>query len=97
MSSNASETLKDLPNFCHGIQHFGAPWPDSDKYATAAVIAEGQTAIANINDAAVFQTLLGADALRYVTLQLCGSKGSGHPGGFASNTEAHAKSHQYRN
>ncbi|MFN3594392.1 MAG: phosphoketolase [Thiobacillaceae bacterium] len=31
-----------------------------------------------------------ADALRYVTLQVCGSKGSGHPGGFASSAEAHA-------
>jgi len=71
-------------------QHYGETWADADKYAARAVIAEGQTAITRIDEAAVFQTLLGADALRYVTLQLCGSKGSGHPGGFASSAEAHA-------
>jgi len=38
----------------------------------------------------IYQTLLMADALRYVTLQVCGSKGSGHPGGFASSAEAYA-------
>jgi len=90
MNSNASETLKDLPGFCEGIQYFGEPWADADKYAAAAAITEGQAAITNIDDTAVYQTLLGADALRYVTLQLCSSKGSGHPGGFASSAEAHA-------
>jgi len=30
------------------------------------------------------------DALRYLTLQTCGSKSSGHPGGFASSAEAYA-------
>nr|HQT27134.1 hypothetical protein [Burkholderiales bacterium] len=39
---------------------------------------------------AAYQTLLMADALRYLTLQTCGSKGSGHPGGFASSAEAYA-------
>ncbi len=55
------------------------------------MIAEGQSAIADAaDDKAVYQTLLGADALRYLTLQVTGSKGSGHPGGFASSAEAHA-------
>lgn len=90
MISKTSETLKDLPGFCEGIQYFGEQWPDTDKYGVEAVITEGQIALDEINDAAVYQTLLGADALRYVTLQLCGSKGSGHPGGFASSAEAHA-------
>ena len=90
MSVNTAKKFTDLPGFCEGIQYFGEPWADYDKYASAAVIAEGQSAIANVDDAAVYQTLLGADALRYVTLQLCGSKGSGHPGGFASSAEAHA-------
>ena len=85
-----SNTDKNLPDFCEGIQHVGEPWANADKYATAAVIGEGQKAVSNIDDEAVYQTLLGADALRYVTLQLCGSKGSGHPGGFASSAEAHA-------
>ena len=34
---------------------------------------------------AVYQTLLAADALRYLTLQVTASKASGHPGGFASS------------
>ena len=90
MSSNTAEKLNDLPGFCQGIQYYGAPWVDFEKYASKAVITEGESAIAGVDDAAVYQTLLGADALRYVTLQVCGSKGSGHPGGFASSAEAHA-------
>jgi phosphoketolase len=89
MSTNIAEQLNDLPGFCQGIQHYGEAWADFDQYASQSVIAEGQSGIGEINDAAVYQTLLGADALRYVTLQLCGSKGSGHPGGFASSAEAH--------
>lgn len=91
MSSNTAEKLTDLPDFCEGIQHFGESWADFDKHASTAVIAQGQSAITDVNsESAVYQTLLGADALRYITLQLCGSKGSGHPGGFASSAEAHA-------
>lgn len=78
------------PDFCTGIQYYGEAWPDYDSLARTAVIAEGQSAIAAVDDRAVYQTLLGADALRYVTLQVCGSKGSGHPGGFASSAEVHA-------
>jgi phosphoketolase len=55
------------------------------------VIAEGRTAVADPGDPrAVYQTLLAADALRYLTLQVTGAKGSGHPGGFASSAEAYA-------
>ncbi|MFW2374265.1 MAG: phosphoketolase [Gammaproteobacteria bacterium] len=90
MSSNTAEKLNDRPGFCQGIQHYGKPWANFDEYASTPVIAEGQSAISSIDDKAVYQTLMGADALRYVTLQLCGSKGSGHPGGFASSAEAHA-------
>jgi len=90
MSTNTAEKLSGQPAFCEGIQHFGQPWADFDQYAANAVIAEGQSAINKIDAAAAYQTLLGADALRYVTLQVCGSKGSGHPGGFASSAEAHA-------
>jgi len=87
MSSNNT----NIPDFCQGIQHFGEHWPDFDKHAAQAVIAEGQSSIDNsADDASVYQTLLAADALRYLTLQVTGSKGSGHPGGFASSAEAHA-------
>lgn len=77
------------PAFCDGIQHFGAPLPEFDQYGQAPAIAEGQTAIADPTDgAAVYQTLLAADALRYLTLQMTASKSSGHPGGFASIADA---------
>jgi len=47
------------------------------------------TAIASASDPnAVYQTLLAADALRYLTLQTTASKESGHPGGFASIADA---------
>lgn len=79
------------PGFCNGIQYFGQPWPGYDQLAARAVIGEGKSAIADPADpASVYQTLLAADALRYLTLQVCGAKGSGHPGGFASSAEAYA-------
>lgn len=91
MQMNVAAKTSASTGFTQGIRHIGAAWPDFGKYAATPVIAEGQSAIANAgDDAAVYQTLLGADALRYVTLQVCGSKGSGHPGGFASGAEAHA-------
>ncbi len=79
------------PAFCAGIDHFGAAWPGFDTLAHEPAIGEDQNAISDPSaDAAVFQTLLGADALRYLTLQITAAKGSGHPGGFASSTEAYA-------
>jgi phosphoketolase len=87
MSSDNS----NIPDFCQGIQHYGEKWTNFHKHAVQAVIPEGQSAIdSSADDSSVYQTLLAADALRYLTLQLTGSKGSGHPGGFASSAEAHA-------
>jgi phosphoketolase len=78
----------NIPAFCQGIQHFKDSLPDFDQYSSPA-IQEGQTAIASPTDpAAVYQTMLAADALRYLTLQVTASKQSGHPGGFASIAEA---------
>jgi len=86
---NTPETA--IPAFCTGIQHFGRPWPGSDRHAVRAAIAQGQKAITDPADPdAVYQTLMMADALRYLTLQVTGSKGSGHPGGFASSADAYA-------
>jgi len=66
-------------------------WPQFDTYGKEPVIGEGQSAIADSSDpAAAYQTLLYADALRYLTLQITASKASGHPGGFASQAEAYA-------
>ena len=79
-----------IPAFTKGIVHFAPESSELGKHGTAPVIAEGQMAITEINDAAVYQTLLAADALRYLTLQVCSSKESGHPGGFASSADAYA-------
>src|SRR5512147_1866091 len=80
-----------VPAFCDGIQYFGDASPEFDKYGKNPVIAAGSKAIADPTDPnAVYQTLLAADALRYLTLQVTGSKASGHPGGFASQAEAYA-------
>ena len=78
-----------VPAFCQGIQSFGQPLPDFDRYGKEAVITAENTAIASASDpSAVYQTLLAADALRYLTLQTTASKESGHPGGFASIADA---------
>jgi len=91
MNSTAEKITTHLPRFCAGIQYLGGHWPNFTQYADVAAIGEGQSAIEDASDdKAAYQTLLGADALRYLTLQLTGSKGSGHPGGFASSAEAHA-------
>ncbi len=89
--STASQPVAAIADFRDGIQYFAEPWVGADKLAAYPVIAEGGAAIADAADpAAVFQTLQAADALRYLTLQICGSKASGHPGGYASSAEAHA-------
>lgn len=80
-----------IPAFCEGIQYFGDAVPGFETYGKEPAIAEGKSAIADPTDAnAVYQTLLYADALRYLILQVTGSKASGHPGGFASQAEAYA-------
>ncbi len=77
-------------DFLDGIQYFGEPWPGFERNRSA-VIAPGQKAVRDSHDpGAIYQTLLGADALRYLTLQITGSKASGHPGGFASSAEAYS-------
>lgn len=74
-----------IPAFCQGIQYFGEDLPGFKDYGKEPAIREGQTAVASPTDkTAVYQTLLAADALRYLTLQTTASKASGHPGGFAS-------------
>ncbi|MEK8089414.1 phosphoketolase [Thermithiobacillus plumbiphilus] len=80
-----------IPAFCEGIQYFADPLPGMDRHAASPVLAEGQHGIDNPTDPrAIYQTLLAADALRYLTLQVTGAKASGHPGGFASSAEAYA-------
>jgi phosphoketolase len=83
--------ISAIAAFCEGIQYFGENLPDFATYGNTPVIAAGSNAIEDSSQPiAAFQTLLYADALRYLTLQICASKASGHPGGFASQAEAYA-------
>lgn len=90
--STASQTFSNPDaDFTQGIQYFGEPRGDFATHTAQPAIAPGQTAVADHTDPrVVYQTLLGAEALRYLTLQVTGSKASGHPGGFASSAEAYA-------
>ncbi|PHJ57122.1 transketolase [Nostoc linckia z18] len=91
MTAITPKASSALPNFSEGIQYFGEALPDFETYGATPAIESGNVAIASPTDkAAVYQTLLAADALRYLTLQITGSKASGHPGGFASQAEAYA-------
>ena len=91
MTALSQEAKLAIPDFCQGIQYFGETLPGFEKYGEEAAIASGSTSISNPEDpAAVFQTLLYADALRYLIVQVTASKASGHPGGFASQAEAYA-------
>jgi phosphoketolase len=83
-------TAIGAPDFCTGIQYFAEQTSGLEEYGQTAAIGEGQTAIDPQAASATFQTFLYADALRYLTLQICASKSSGHPGGFASQAEAYA-------
>ena len=90
MSTPAQDIMNDMPGFTNGIKFFAPQDSEQTKWASSSVIAEGQDKISQVDDVAVYQTLLAADALRYLTLQVCSSKESGHPGGFASSADAYA-------
>ncbi len=88
--TTATQTPSATPDFCTGMLHFAAPGAEFATHASRPAIAEGEHGIREVDAAAVYQTQLMADALRYTTLQLCASKESGHPGGFASSADAYA-------
>ncbi len=89
--SSHQPSPQTAPSFCEGMFCFGKPWPEFEQYCAQASIPKEARAISEqIDQAAVYQTLLVADALRFCTLQICTAKSSGHPGGFASSVEAYA-------
>jgi phosphoketolase len=90
MNTAAQEIFTARHDFCAGILHYNGLPEAFARLGAEPAIAPGRQAIDAIHDAAVFQTRLVADALRYATLQLCASKESGHPGGFASSADAYA-------
>ncbi len=72
-------------DFCKGIHYYSDTSALFEKYCETAAIAENSVRISSSSDASsVYQTMLLADALRYLSLQMCASKSSGHIGGFAS-------------
>lgn len=90
MTAVTPNTTSAIPAFCEGIQYFGEALPGFETYGKTPVIAQESSAVNPADPAAVFQTLLAADALRYLTLQVTASKSSGHPGGYASCAEGYA-------
>ena len=92
MTTEATETSNEIiPEFCQGIEYFSPADPQFSELADQAVIAEGHMSIDDVNSPeAAYQTMLCADALRYLTLHITASKGSGHPGGFASSADTYA-------
>ena len=90
MSTPAQEMIPNAPAFCEGVLHFGPRPAQFDDLGAVPVVDPKTGCISTLDESAVFQTRLVADALRYATLQLCASKESGHPGGFASSADAYA-------
>ena len=90
MSTAARDVFPAHPDFCDGILHFGATPERFDEHGSEPAIGKLEQGIREVDERAVYQTRLVADALRYTTLQLCASKESGHPGGFASSADAYA-------
>ncbi|NJK63305.1 MAG: phosphoketolase [Synechococcaceae cyanobacterium SM2_3_1] len=91
MAAVQSALSTAIPPFCEGIQYFGQPWPEFSTLGQTPVVDPAIGRIPDVSSrAAAYQTLLYADALRYLILQMTASKASGHPGGFASQAEAYA-------
>ncbi|NJO67120.1 MAG: hypothetical protein HC832_06965, partial [Leptolyngbyaceae cyanobacterium RM1_405_57] len=67
----ATPISSTAPAFCEGIQYFADSLPQFEQYGKTPAIAPDQSAIADPTDStAVYQTLLAADALRYLILQV---------------------------
>jgi phosphoketolase len=94
MSAQMQSTPETLPAFCEGIQYFADTLPEIGRLGSTPLLGPDCPALPDVTDEkAIYQTLLAADALRYLTLQVTGSKSSGHPGGFASSADAVAALH----
>ena len=71
MSTPAEQLSYDtIPEFTQGIRYFGPETSELDKHGQYAVIGDGQSAITDIDEAAVYQTQIAADALRYLNTVL---------------------------
>ncbi|HET9462693.1 MAG TPA: hypothetical protein VFO43_01845, partial [Thiobacillus sp.] len=70
MSARMQPTPETLPLFCEGIQYFADSFPEINRLGAAPLLGPNQPALPDAtSEAAIYQTLLAADALRYLTLQ----------------------------
>ena len=82
MSAVTQSTPESIPAFCEGIQYFADSFPEIDRLGAAPLLGPNQAALPDAtSEAAIYQTLLAADALRYLTLQVTGSTRSGASSG----------------
>jgi phosphoketolase len=94
VSARNQSTPDTLPAFCEGIQYFADSFPEIERLGASPLLGPKQPTLPDAtSETSIYQTLLAADALRYLTLQITGSKSSGHPGGFASSADAVAALH----
>ncbi len=89
--TSGTEHAGGAGGFLKGLQGIGEPIPDFDRYGDVPVLGRDRPRVTDpAEPRAAYQTMLAADALRYLVLQMCAAKSSGHPGGFASSAEAYA-------
>jgi phosphoketolase len=77
-----------LPSFCTGLTVVRDWQPGFDAYPIIPAVDPETGRVGKLDDGAAYQTMLAADALRFLTLQMTASKANGHPGGFASSADA---------
>ncbi len=86
-----NNSVATSPAWLTGVQYFAPDWPELASLGNAPLLDAATPALPDpTSRAAAYQTLLTADALRYLILQMTGAKSSGHPGGFASCAEGYA-------
>jgi len=89
MSTSTGTEKTAMPLFCEGIRYFAGESEELTSLGAVQAVEPGRRGAAgSFSDAFVYQTLLGADAMRYLTMQMTATKSSGHPGGFMSSAEA---------
>ena len=84
----AGNRSAETPSFCDGLLYLREVQEGWNDYETSPLVTKEAGRVREKDASAAYQTMLAADAMRYLTLQMTASKSSGHPGGFASSAEA---------
>lgn len=80
-------TAKDDKNFLTGIRFFTEERDLLAEINALTPVRDDSGILTELSDTTALQTILAADAMRYLTLEITSAKSSGHPGGFASSAE----------